>query len=127
MRKTSVALAVLILCSCATAVAPPAGDKLTLGTVQKEIRVGMSGSDVVSILGSPNIVTTDEQRRETWVYDKMSTNVSYEQREGMVFLVIAGGAGASGTTSTSQRTLTVIIKFDEKHAVRDFAYHASSF
>lgn len=127
MRKFSTALVALILCSCATAVVPPADDKLTVGTVQKEIRVGMSGSDVVTVLGSPNLVTTDEQRRETWVYDRMSTTVSYQQREGIAFLLIGSGAAAVGTASTTQRTLTVIIKFDEKHAVRDFAYHASSF
>ena len=38
--------------------------RLTVGTVQKEIRVGMSGADVASVLGSPNVVTTDEERRE---------------------------------------------------------------
>ena len=29
--------------------------------------------------------------------------------------------------STSQRTLTIIIKFDDKNRVRDFAYRSSSF
>ena len=43
-----------------------------------------------------------------------------------------GGAGGSagrstGAASTSQKTLTVIIKFDEAKKVRDFAYHTSSF
>lgn len=126
LRMISV-FSVVTLFGCASTVAPPAGDKLTVGTVQREIHVGMSGSDVVSVLGSPNIVTTDEQRRETWVYDKMSTDVKYQERQGVLFLLIAGGAAASGTASTSQRTLTIVIKFDENHLVRDFAYHASSF
>ena len=43
----------------------------TLGQVQREIRIGMPSSDVVAALGSPNMVTTDENRRETWVYDKV--------------------------------------------------------
>jgi len=34
------------------------GGKLTAGVVQKEIRIGMSGGDVASVLGSPNIVST---------------------------------------------------------------------
>jgi hypothetical protein len=41
-----------------------------------------------------------------------------------------GGGGfnsAAGASSTSQRTLTVIIKFDGNHKVRDYAYHSSSF
>ena len=32
---------------------------LTAGVVQKEVRICMSGSEVASTLGSPNIVTTD--------------------------------------------------------------------
>jgi outer membrane protein assembly factor BamE (lipoprotein component of BamABCDE complex) len=40
------------------------GDKMTVGTVQREIKVGMSNAAVAEALGSPNVVTTDEQRRE---------------------------------------------------------------
>ena len=44
-------------------------------------------------------------------------------------LVTAGGSvgRSTGAASTSQRTLTVIIKFDGAKKVRDFAYHTSSF
>ena len=35
------------------------GDSLSIGKVQKEIKVGMSSADVVGVLGSPNMVTTD--------------------------------------------------------------------
>ncbi len=31
----------------------------------------MSGAQVVTILGSPNIVSTDSERREVWMYDKI--------------------------------------------------------
>ena len=36
------------------------GKKLTTGVVQREIRKGMPSADVAEALGSPNIVTTDE-------------------------------------------------------------------
>lgn len=106
------------------------GDRLTVGTVQREIRVGMSGAEVAQVLGSPNIVTTDEQRRESWVYDKISTERVYSQSSGgagfIPALIIAGGSSA-GASSTSQRTFTVIIKFDADRKVRDYAYHTSRF
>ena len=35
-------------------------NNLTVGTVQKEIKNGMSGAEVASALGSPNIVSTDD-------------------------------------------------------------------
>ena len=119
------------------------GDKLTVGAVQREIRVGMSGAQVAQVLGSPNIVSTDEQSREVWIYDKIATDRAYSQSSGGVSALIlggmilgpglAGGAGGTGysagagASSTSQRTLTVIIKFDNEKKVRDFAYHTSRF
>lgn len=102
-------------------------DKMTVGTVQREIRKGMSGAEVAEALGSPNIVTTDEKGREVWVYDKVATDVTYSQSEGFGSILIVGIGARSGAASTSQRTLTVVVKFDEGHRVRDFAYHASQF
>ena len=108
-------------------------DRVTVGTVQKEITIGMSAAQVAEVLGSPNIVTTDEERRETWVYDKISTEVAYSKSGGTIIGLIFGGSGgglgagsvSSGATSTSQRTLTVVIKFDEEDKVRDFSYHTA--
>jgi outer membrane protein assembly factor BamE (lipoprotein component of BamABCDE complex) len=117
----------------------PAADRVTVGTVQREIRVGMSGAEVAQVLGSPNIVSTDELRREVWIYDKFSTDVAYSTSSGGVAALIFGGGASigggtggnvgqsTGAASASQKTLTVIIKFDEAKKVRDFAYHTSSF
>ena len=101
------------------------GDALSIGKVQREIKVGMSSADVVAALGSPNMVTTDDKRRESWVYDKVSTEAMVSTSSGMRFLWFP--ADNKGTASRSQRTLTIIIKFDEKNLVRDFAYHTSKF
>ncbi len=110
-------------------------NRLTVGTVQREVRLGMSAADVAEVLGSPNIVTTDDKRNETWVYDKISSDVTYSRSSGTVVGLIFGSSGggvgtgstSAGSTSTSQRTLTVIIKFDENNLVRDFSYHSSQF
>jgi len=100
------------------------GDRLTVGKVQKEIKIGMASANVIQILGSPNVVTTDEERREVWVYDKIATEVVYSESDaGIKFLTI----GTSGAVSRNQRTLTIVIKFDNEQRVRDFAYHTSSF
>jgi len=127
-----VAMSVLVLVGCEAAyhrnqVQDDGAKTLTVGTVQREIRVGMSSADVVAVLGSPNIVTTDEQRREVWVYDKVSTETAYSKTEGGVFLLILSASSASGARSTTQKTLTIVVKFDEQAKVRDFAYHSSKF
>lgn len=124
-------------------VANTANDRVTVGTVQREIRVGMTSADVAQVLGAPNVVTTDEQRRESWVYDKIATETAYSTSQGGVSSLILGGAAgaagliggglgggfgqASGAVSTTQRTLTIIIKYDGNGKVRDFAYRTSSF
>ena len=83
----------------------------------------MTSSEVIEVLGSPNMVTTDDKRRETWVYDRVSSNVS--QSSAGVWLLIAGASSAQRTQN--QRTLTIIVKFDENNRVRDFAYRTSTF
>jgi outer membrane protein assembly factor BamE (lipoprotein component of BamABCDE complex) len=105
----------------------PAEKATTVGLVQKQIRVGMSGAEVTEVLGSPNIVTTDEKRREVWVYDKVSTDSATTKTESGVFLLLINASSSSASRSTTQRTLTIIIKYDEKGLVRDFAYNASKF
>lgn len=149
LKNKNIALAALIaistLAGCQTAgfhraeVQDNSTDRVTVGTVQKEIKVGMSGAEVAQALGSPNIVSTDDQRREVWIYDKIATDRAYSSSSGGInALILAFGAGAAGgvggggsssagASSTSQRTLTVIIKFDEAKKVRDFAYHTSRF
>lgn len=142
-------VATLVLAGCQSAaehraaVRDDSGDRVTVGTVQREIRVGMTNADVVQVLGSPNMVTTDEERREVWVYDKISTERAYSTSSGGVSALILGGAlvggglvgggvapgysASSGADATSQRTLTIVIKYDNENRVRDFAYRQSSF
>jgi outer membrane protein assembly factor BamE (lipoprotein component of BamABCDE complex) len=126
--RLSMLLGLLALAGCVSSSSPPPqGERLTVGTVQREIRIGMTGSQVAEILGSPNIVTTDEQRREVWIYDKLSTEASYSSTNGVASILILGASQSKASSSTSQQTLTIIIKFDENKKVRDFAYHASRF
>jgi outer membrane protein assembly factor BamE (lipoprotein component of BamABCDE complex) len=102
-------------------------DNLTVGTVQAEITVGMDAASVAQILGSPNIVTTDEQRREVWIYDKVSSERVDTSNSIGGTIIIFGGQSSQYQQSTSQKTLTIIIKYDEDKKVRDFAYNYSQF
>ena len=113
-------------------------NKLTLGKVQQTLKKGMSQGEIIVALGSPNMVTSDANGLETWVYDKLSTEVnSNSQKKSFNLLggVIGSkiGAGATGgsssknsNTSSSQKTLTVVLKFIEKK-LEIYTYNASSF
>jgi outer membrane protein assembly factor BamE (lipoprotein component of BamABCDE complex) len=100
---------------------------MTLGIVQQELRKGMCQGDVATALGSPNIVTKDETGAQTWIYDKIASEVSYSQDAGGIWLILGGYEKRAGASSTSQKTLTVVIKFDDKDLVDKVSYHSSKF
>jgi outer membrane protein assembly factor BamE (lipoprotein component of BamABCDE complex) len=130
MKRTVIMIGLCLMMGVAGCVVPKADipdDRLTVGKVQGEIKVGMSGARVAELLGSPNIVTTDEKRREVWIYDKISTDRVDTSASTYGTLIIIGGSSETGSSSTRQRTLTVIIKFDEEKKVRDFAYNYTQF
>lgn len=101
-------------------------EDLTVGKVQKEIRKGMSGAEVIQALGQPNVVTSDENGLVTWVYDKIATEANYSETSDALFLFIYGRTNTTSNYSMTQKTLTVVIKLrDDK--VESFSYHASKF
>lgn len=142
------ALQAIALSGCMTAAEhaaqlPSASERqMTLGVVQKEIRRGMSQGDVAAALGAPNIVSQDADGRETWIYDKIATEVAYSQSSvsgsvGGLLIGVGpgvgggalggvGGSESSGAAEQTQRTLTVVIKF-RRGLVDDLSYHSSSF
>jgi hypothetical protein len=108
--------------------------KLTLGNVQKNIKIGTSAADVARIMGSPNMVTKDGDNSEVWIYDKIST---INAGSSSSFLGLGGAIGSkagagglgtysSGASSRNQKTLTVVIKF-KNNSVTKVDYNASSF
>ena len=131
---------ILFLSHCEKEVnyAPENPNKLTLGKVQQTLKKGMSQGEIVVALGSPNMVTTDGEGLETWVYDKLSTEVSSNsKKKGFNLLggalgskvgagVTAGSSSNTSSSSSTQKTLTVVLKFIEKK-LETFEYNASSF
>ncbi|GKS58399.1 hypothetical protein YTPLAS18_19260 [Nitrospira sp.] len=133
MTRVRQGLLVLGICSmfaavgCGSERAEIKEDRLTVGKVQGEIKVGMSAAHVAELLGSPNIVTTDDKRREVWIYDKVSTDRVDTASSTYAGLIILGGSSSDRSSSQRQRTLTIIIKYDEEKKVRDFAYNSTQF
>lgn len=119
---------------------------LTLGTAQKNIKIGTSQDEVAMALGSPNIVTVDSDGHDTWIYDKVASVTSYNASGFNVGLGGFGGGGgignsglgggggiigagynkANGGIQSNQKTLTIVIKFTNQK-VSSFQYHMSSF
>ena len=134
MREIFLFVAATQLLGCALLDTGSGDRNLTVGTVQREIRLGMSGAEVAAALGSPNIVSTDEFRNEVWIYDKISSqSVQSQTQMSPATLMLFDPFGPITTTSSNQRSessersLTVIIKFDENKQVFDYAYHTARF
>ena len=133
MRHMRWGVAVLGLCvltgvtGCGGRQAEIKEDRLTVGRVQGEVKVGMSAAQVAELLGWPNIVTTDDRRREVWIYDKVSTDRVDTASSSYAGLIILGANSSDRSSSQRQRTLTIIIKYDEDKKVRDFAYNSTQF
>jgi len=123
---------------------------MTLGLVQKQVPVGTSQTQVATVLGSPNIVTRDNNNQETWIYDKIASEASFSQDSGGAAANFSGQGGLggggfgvnpgslsgslggnynkqSGAASITQRTLTVVVKFNDKNLVENVSYHSSKF
>lgn len=141
---------------------------LTPGKVQQNISKGMSSTEVIKALGTPNIITKDKTGKTSWVYDKVSTyhsktngGLNYVRMNENDFVVTGGilgvagavaagiaessfllGAGATIATigavtyastkddyeyKTEQKTLTIVLDFDENERLQNFSYIYSSF
>ena len=103
--------------------------------IQRSIKAGMTTSEVVESVGSPNLVTRGRNGRESWVYDRFSTETSEDG-----FHVGGGGMGAGGNVlgaigvnggskkkTTSQRNLMLMVTFGADGMVETFAYRSSKF
>ena len=131
MAACSVALLALLFFGCAPKqhyknLHSTEDRKMTVGTAQREIHKGMDQAAVAEVMGSPNIVSKDKEGFDTWIYDKIASEVSYSTGSSGILGLVIGGHSA-GAAASSQRTLTVVIKFDGQELVDSFSYHSSSF
>ena len=169
MTKSKILLsaicALLIFTGCENIQGPTVPqNNLTPGKVQQNISKGMSSTEVVKALGTPNIITRDKIGKTSWVYDKVSTYHSKTDggldivRMNANDFVIAGGvlAGTAAILKTTgqsnflisvaalglatwlgsgndyeykteQKTLTIVLDFNENEKLENFSYMYSSF
>ena len=102
-------------------------NKLTAGVVQASITKNMPSSKVIEALGSPNMITQDEDGNEVWVYDRVSSRIDSKSSGAGLFLLFINANDNGSSTESSQSTLTIIIKFDKDKKVKSFSYRQSRF
>ena len=105
--------------------------ELTVGLVQRATQEGSPPEEVIRTLGSPNIVKTDAEGLEVWVYDRFSSE-RVRRSFAATLLGISDSSlglfqGSSSKEQSSVASLTVILNFDKNSNVSGVAYHRSKF
>lgn len=123
MRKVICLLFLAALISGCTTT-PSEKSNLTVGMVKKEIIKDVTTQDdILEVFGAPNIITKNKTGNEVWTYDKISVERSYSESYGTIIIAGIGKSGAS----TSSRTFTLMIEFNDSGIVKDYSYRSSSF
>jgi hypothetical protein len=118
------ALCALSLCLGCASNQPVQKSNLSYGTVKKNIIKGTTNqSDIVSLLGSPNLVTKNRSGDEVWTYTRQSYDSNSGAWGGGVIL-FGGGEAFSNTAASS---FDLVLTFDEKDVVKDYSVVSSQY
>ncbi|MEZ4750875.1 MAG: hypothetical protein R3B54_09720 [Bdellovibrionota bacterium] len=113
------------LCLGGCSSAPPAADKqITLGNFKTKILRGKtSQEEVMRLLGSPSITTTNAQGNPVWTYTRQPFDRKNQSFAGGITLY----GGDDSFTSSSSSSYDIILTFDSRSHVQDYSVIASEF
>lgn len=131
MKKNYLTLLSFLLLSACSNPPQQTSTNLTMGLVQSSVSKGANQVEITKVLGAPNIISMDKQGNETWVYDRISRERKSSTMAGFGFGAIGtwlgAGGGSRASDTSSSKSLTVIITFDENKNVLDYAYQGLEF
>jgi hypothetical protein len=141
MRNTWNTLGLLVVLSVSPVIVAaddakaPRESVLTLGAIQRAMKNGMSATEVIEAAGSPNLVTRGRNGRESWVYDRFSSEATEQGIQagggamgaGSSLLGVIGVSGGKKKSTTSQTTLMLLVTFGPDGTVESFSYRLSRF
>jgi hypothetical protein len=130
-RLILVGVAAIALPACAhteTASEPAPNSPLTHGNVQMNLQAGKtSQTEVLEKFGPPNIASIDSSGNEVWTYQRQATVQQSSSENKYWTVVLFGGSKRNSGFEQTQRTATLIIKFDSNKLVSDFRSRTSEF
>lgn len=129
--RAAVATSLMFLAACSSNVDRPVSagmNNLTQGNVTMNLRIGeTSQAEVLEVFGAPNITTVDGSGQQVWSYQRHATVSQAQSGSDYWTILLAGGANNASNFSQTQRTMTLIIKFDDRDIVSDFRSRSSEF
>lgn len=132
LKSLPYALLPILFLSCATNTELPILDEsaaraetITFASAQK-ISIGFDQTQVIKILGSPNIITKSKDQNESWVYDKISEQYEFIQNPNSKDWIFQNPENRFKEARTS-KTFIVVIDFDEGGLVKDLSYRYTQY
>ena len=114
----------LLLTAACAAKQTPQKSNLTYGNVKKNVIKGKTTqTEVLQLLGSPNIVTKNTKGQEVWTYTRQSFDAKSGSFGGGI--IILGGQKAFSSAATS--SFDLIVTFNQNEVVEDYSVVASQF
>ena len=114
----------LVSISCSTHEKPVQKSNLTFSNVKKGIvKRKTTQTEIIQMLGSPNLTTRNQKGEEVWTYSRQSTDA---ESGGSFFGILLAGSNKA-FSSTSSATFDLIITFDSKEIVEDYSVVQSQF
>lgn len=96
---------------------------------ERKVILGMGTANIAAVLGSPSIVSEDDNNETIWTYDGIASQLSYARSGnaivGVIFDESYDNSIAKNNRNALQPTLTVVIRFNQHDRVRDLSYYAS--
>jgi outer membrane protein assembly factor BamE (lipoprotein component of BamABCDE complex) len=134
MLRRSAILAVAVACAAAGCVSTQyepvttRNNDLTHGNVQLNLKVAeTTQAQVLEAFGAPNVTTIDGSGQEVWMYQRHATVSQNSSSSNYWTVVLLGGSNKAAGFEETQRTMTLLIKFDDKKVVADFRSRSSEF
>ncbi|MBN1783767.1 MAG: hypothetical protein JW812_02245, partial [Alphaproteobacteria bacterium] len=97
-------------------------------TVKSQIVKGQTTqTEVIQMLGSPNMVSKTKGGDEVWTYSKQSYDSSSASSAYGVGLIFAGFSGGKSNRSSTVSTFDLMITFDKNDVVKDYSVVSSQY
>jgi hypothetical protein len=126
-----IAVAAIALPGCAqteTTSEPGPNSQLTHGNVQLSIQAGKTSQmEILEKFGPPNVTSIDSSGNEVWTYQRQATVQRSSSANNYWTVVLVGGSTRTSGFEQTQRTATLLIKFDSNKVVSDFRSRTSEF
>ena len=124
MRNNLILLAIIFILTACTTMEAPQKSNLTTGMVKAKIQKGMTTqTEVLQLLGAPNLVTKDKTGQEVWTYSRQSFQSKSSGVSGALILI----TGTKAVSSAASTSFDLIITFNNKNIVQSYSMISSQF